>query len=86
MFKNNYYKKNKDIIIIPKHAEKHDLKTVVKPNVNKNNYENIRNIVENNEQESISNPNVQLLQSKSSRTPNGVVQEIKKIKNKLNIV
>ena len=40
MFKNNYYKKNKDIIIVPKRAEKHDKKTVVKPNVNKNNYEN----------------------------------------------
>ena len=71
MFKNNYYKKNKEIIIVPKHAEKHDLKTVVKPNVNKNNYENIRNIVENNNQESISNSNV---------------KEIKNIKNKLNIV
>ena len=71
MFKNNYYKKNKDIIIVPKHADKHDLKTVVKPNVNKNNYENIRNIVENNEQESISNSNV---------------KEIKNIKNKLNII
>ena len=71
MFKNNYYKKNKEIIIVPKHAEKHDLKTVVKPNVNKNNYENIRNIVENNDQESISNSNV---------------KEIKNIKNKLNIV
>ena len=71
MFKNNYYKKNKEIIIVPKHAEKHDLKTVVKPNVNKNNYENIRNIVENKDQESISNSNV---------------KEIKNIKNKLNIV
>ena len=71
MFKNNYYKKNKDIIIIPKRAEKQDLKTVVKPNVNKSNYENIRNIVENNDQESISNPNV---------------KEIKNIKNKLNII
>ena len=71
MFKNNYYKKNKEIIIVPKHAEKHDLKTVVKPNVNKNNYENIRNIVENNDQESISNSNV---------------KEIKNIKNKLNII
>ena len=71
MFKNNYYKKNKDIIIIPKHAEKHDLKTVVKPNVNKNHYGHIRNIVEHNQQESISNPNV---------------KEIKNIKNKLNII
>ena len=71
MFKNNYYKKNKDIIIVPKRPEKQDLKTVVKPNVNKSNYENIRNIVENNEQEFISNSNV---------------KEIKNIKNKLNIV
>jgi hypothetical protein len=71
MFKNNYYKKNKDIIIVPKRPEKQDLKTVVKPNVNKSNYENIRNIVENNDQESISNSNV---------------KEIKNIKNKLNIV
>jgi hypothetical protein len=71
MFKNNYYKKNKDIIIVPKRPEKQDLKTVFKPNVNKINYENIRNIVENNEQESISNSNV---------------KEIKNIKNKLNIV
>ena len=71
MFKNNYYKKNKDIIIVPKRQEKQDLKTVVKPNVNKSNYENIRKIVENNEQESISNSNV---------------KEIKNIKNKLNII
>ena len=60
MFKNNYYKKNKDIVIVPKHIEKHDVKHVVKPNVNKSNYENIRNIVENNDQESISKPDVKL--------------------------
>ena len=68
---NNYYKKNKDIIIVPKHIEKHDLKHVVKPNVSKNNYENIRNIVEHNDNESISNSNV---------------KEIKNTKNELNIV
>ncbi len=69
MFKNNYYKKNKDIIIVPKHIDKHDVKQVVKPNVNKNNtYENIRSKIENNESEKISNP------------------EVKKYKNKLNIV
>ena len=42
MFKNNYYKKNEEIIIEPKRAEKHDLKTV-KPNVNN------RSIVENDD-------------------------------------
>lgn len=71
MFKNNYYKKNKEIIIVPKHIEKHDVKSVVKPNVNKNNYENIRNIVESNDNESISN---------------STVKDTKIIKNKLNIV
>ena len=60
MFRNNYYKKNKDIIIVPKHIEKHDFKNVVKPNVNKNTYENKRKIVENKEQESISKPDVKM--------------------------
>ena len=61
MFKNNYYKKNKDIIIVPRHKEKHNVKHVVKPNVSRNNsYENIRNIVEHNEQESISKPDVKI--------------------------
>ena len=61
MFKNNYYKKNKDIIIIPKHIDKHDVKNVVKPNVSKNNnYGNMRNTVENNDNESISKPDVKI--------------------------
>lgn len=55
MFKNNSYKKNKNIIAIPKHVEKHDVKNEIKPNVGNKNYENIRNIVENNDKEIISN-------------------------------
>ena len=57
MFKNNRYNKNKNIIVIPKHIEKqHDVKNEIKPSVGNKNYENIRNIVENNEQEKISTP------------------------------
>ena len=70
MFKNKNYSKNKNIIIIPKHIDKHDIKNVdIKPNNNNKNYENIRNIVENNEQESISKPDLK-----------------QNIKNKFNIV
>jgi hypothetical protein len=71
MFKNNFYKKNKDIVVVPKNVEKHDVKTAVKPNVSKNNYENIRNIVEEKAHESISNSSL---------------HEIKNVKNKLNII
>ena len=44
--------------------EKHDLKTDLKPNVNKNNYENIRNIVENNDKESITIPEIKNIKNK----------------------
>ena len=64
MFKNKSYNKNKDRVIVPKSAEKHDLKTVVKPNVNKNNYENIRNIVENNDEEKITIPEIKNIKNK----------------------
>ena len=64
MFKNNSYKKNKNIIVIPKHIEKHDVKSEIKPNVGNKNYENIRNIVENNDQESISKPNLKTIKNK----------------------
>ena len=64
MFKNNYYKKIKEIIIVPKHIEKHDVKSAFKPNVNKNSYENIRNIIENNDQESISKAEVKNIKNK----------------------
>jgi hypothetical protein len=66
--------------VVPKQIEKHDVKSVVKPNINKNNnYENIRNIVENNEQESISKP---VESPKDSR----YLREVKNLQNKLNIV
>ena len=56
MFKNKSYNRNTDVIV-PKHIEKHDIKNVVKPDVSRNNsYENIRNKVENNQQEIISKP------------------------------
>ena len=85
MFKNSYYNKNKNIITIPKHVDKHDIKSDIKPNVNKsNNYENIRNTVENNESDvgsKASNLN------KSSAFVNKILNSDKKdIKNKLNIV
>ena len=64
MFKNKSYNKNQESIVVPKSAEKHDLKTVVKPNVNKNNYENIRNIVENNDKESITIPEIKNIRNK----------------------
>ncbi len=64
MFKNKSYKQDKNIIKIPKHIEKHDVKNVVKPNVNKNNYENIRNIVENKQEESISKPEQKSIKNK----------------------
>ena len=64
MFKNNYYKKINEVIIVPKHIEKHDVKSVVKPNVNKDSYENIRNIIENNDQESISKAEVKNVKNK----------------------
>ncbi len=64
MFKNKSYNQDKNIIKIPKHIEKHDVKNVVKPNVNKNNYENIRNIVENKQEESISKPEQKTIKNK----------------------
>ena len=71
MFKNNYYKKNDDKIVVPKNIEKQEIKSLMQPNINKNTYENIRNIIQGNEQESISNSNV---------------KDIKNKKNKLDIV
>ena len=71
MFKKNYYKKNEDKIVVPKKVEKQEVKSLIKPNVNKNTYENIRNLIQGKEQETISNSDV---------------KEIKNKKNKLNIV
>ena len=71
MFKKNYYKKNEDKIVVPKKVEKQEVKSLLKPNVNKNTYENIRNLIQGKEQESISNSDV---------------KDIKNKKNKLNIV
>ena len=71
MFKNNYYKKNEDKIVVPKKMEKQEVKSLMKPNVNKNTYENIRNLIQGREQETISNSDV---------------KEIKNKKNKLNII
>ena len=62
MFKNKSYKKN--IIVIPKHIEKHDVKSEIKPNVGNKQYENIRNIVENNEEEKISKSNEKPIKNK----------------------
>ena len=64
MFKNNKYNKNKNIIVIPKHIEKHDVKNEIKPSVGNKNYENIRNIVENNEQEKISKSEIKPFKNK----------------------
>ena len=64
MFKNKSYNKNQERIVVPKSVEKHDLKTDLKPNVNKNNYENIRNIVENNDKESITIPEIKNIKNK----------------------
>ena len=71
MFKTNYYKKNEDKIVVPKKTEKQEVKSILKPNVNKHIYENIRNLIQGKEQETISNSDV---------------KEIKNKKNKLNIV
>ena len=71
MFKKNYYKKNEDKIVVPKKVEKQEVKSLLKPNVNKNTYENIRNLIQGKEQETISNSDV---------------KDIKNKKNKLNIV
>ena len=71
MFKNNYYKKNEDKIVVPKKIEKQEIKSILKPNINKNTYENIRNLIQGKEQETISTSDV---------------KEIKNKKNKLNIV
>ena len=71
MFKNNYYKKNEDKIVVPEKIEKQEIKSILKPNINKNTYENIRNLIQGKEQETISTPDV---------------KEIKNKKNKLNIV
>ena len=65
MFKNKSYSKNKNILIIPKHIEKHDIQNDIKPNRNKNNnYENIRNIMPNNETGKISTPNQKPIKNK----------------------
>ena len=64
MFKNNYYNKNKNPIVIPKKLEKHDMKNNIKLDTNSKNYENIRNIVENNEQEKIPNTNQKNIKNK----------------------
>ena len=64
MFKNNNPYKNKNTIKIPKNIEKHNFKNDVKPNVNNNNYENIRKIVENKGEEIISNSNVKQTKNK----------------------
>ena len=62
MFKNKL--KMKKTIIIPKPKEEiHNFKNNIKPNTNKN-YENIRNIVENNEQEIQSNSNDKPIKNK----------------------
>ena len=71
MFKKFYYKKNEDKIVVPKKVEKQEIKSLIKPNVNKNTYENIRNLIQGKEQETISNSDV---------------KDIKNKKNKLNIV
>jgi len=64
MFKKNNLYKNKNIIVIPKNVEKHNFKNEIKPKVNNNNYENIRKIVENKEEEVISNSNVNVNKNK----------------------
>ena len=56
MFKNKSYNQNKNTIKIPKHIDTHNVKNVeIKPNNNNKNYEKIRDIVENNDSEKISN-------------------------------
>ena len=67
MFKNNYYKKNDDKIVVPKKIEKQEIKSLIKPNINKNTYENIRNIIQGNEQEIISNSNVKDIKNKKNK-------------------
>ena len=64
MFKNKSYTQDKNIIKIPKHIEKYNIKNEIKPNVNKNNYENIRNIVENKQEDSISKPKQKTIKNK----------------------
>jgi len=64
MYKNKNSYKNKNVIIVPKNAEKHNFKSEIKPKVNNNNYENIRKIVENKEEEVISNSNVKVNKNK----------------------
>lgn len=70
MFKSKNYYQNKNSIKIPKNIASQDVKSDIKPKIN-NTYENIRKIIENKEEETISNSNV---------------KDIKNIKNKLNIV
>lgn len=57
MFKINSYKNRKDVmtaVVIPKHIDKHNVKNVVKPNVKRSEYDNIRNVVENDEKTQLS--------------------------------
>lgn len=68
MYRNIKY--HKDIIIIPKKTDQHNIKNNIKINNNNKTYENIRNIVENNSEEKISN----------------IKEKISNDKNKFNIV
>lgn len=63
MFKKNN-SKNKNIILVPKNVDNHNFKSEIKPKINNNSYENIRKIVENKEEEIISNSNVKPIKNK----------------------
>ena len=64
MFKNKSYNQKK-IIKIQKHIDTHNVKNVeIKTNSNNKNYEKIKDIVENNESEQISNPDVKHTKNK----------------------
>ena len=67
MFKNNYYKNNQDKIVIPKKIEKQEIKSIIKPNINKNSYENIRTLIQGKEQETISNSDVKDIKNKKNK-------------------
>lgn len=67
MFKNNYNKKSEDKIVVPKKIEKQEIKSIIKPNVNKNSYENIRNLIQGKEQETISNSDVKEIKNKKNK-------------------